>query len=497
MKKLLLFLSVVLSLNATASTDSTALDYANRCAALRRPLDSINIFYLSNFITRIKTEMGKDGITPQFNSLDAFYVFTEGKDSVANDLQAKKASLLNLLNANFAGSIITDLLPNTSHVYGKGWVGKTGKLVVNTNYNPFDGLHTYKFTRNNNAFGCYSITNTLEVCGLISNLDASSNGYELKSHTSGIIAVNGNATVISTMTPDLAGGFASMRSSSTNTAVYKNAKSTASSAVASNATVNKTFKLFARDINGVYSLGTNNTIAFAWFGSSNVDINKLETAFIEEYLKPIGAAITKVVQIDGNSYISNINITQKLMNKLWANGVKCTSLYNGVSGINYTTMISNLPIKIKPYEHSYWDKQCYIPFETFNTLKGTGTVAGTCNLIQTYIDSVRSYGFTNIVLTTCTPFKLLDSLKRENPNDINDSTRFNGYVRRFGVTRLGADYICDPASNMIIFPDSHGVAGVGEKNTFYYMLDEQHWKGPAEDEYVNNKLYPIIYSILH
>lgn len=473
-------------------TDTTANAYFSRCSAAGITIDSLHQVYITNLMVRLKSETGLDGVTSQFNSLDVLYLFTEPK-TVAG---------YNLLQNNYNATISLDYAG--SHTYGKGFKGKNGYFRMDSHFNPFDGLATYNFTRNSNSFGCYVNTNTREVCGLISNLDGSSNGYELKTYTTGATSINGNTTSVLSTAPDCTGSFASERTSSTSMNTYKNGKaSAANSTAATSATVNKSFKLFQRDINGTYSLGTNNRIAYVWFGSGNVDIKKLDRAIIEEYLKPIGAALTKLVAFDGNSYISTPDFPTKLMDKLWQNGVECTSFFNGVSGINIGTMTTNLPTLVQPYHENYFDKQAFIFWEISNTLKGTGTVADTWSKMQTYVSTVKGYGFQNICVNTCMPFKTLTPSKRSDTTNYDNQSTINGLIRVHYSDVLGADYFIDCGSDPLM-KDSYGVCGIGEKNTAACLVtnprfnnDEQHLASTGTTWLVNNYLYNEIYSIIH
>jgi hypothetical protein len=483
---------------AACSFDSSSIVYFNRCAAAGYPVDSVHQIYIDNLIVRLKTETGLDGSTSQFNSLDVLQLFTE----------TKQVAGFNILQANYDASIITDY--TGSHTYCQGFKGNGTSFKMNSGFNPFDG-GTYKFKANENSFGCYINTNNREVKGLISNCDASQNGYEVRTHTNGAVSINGNTTATISQAVDNTASFSSKRYTNNHTNAYKNHYATAADNVSSvTSTVNKTFKYFCRDLGGTYSLYSTNRIAYVFFGSSNVDVQKLDRAIIEEYLKPIGAALTKRVVFDGNSFYSQLTMPTNVMDSLWHSGVKCTSHFNGIFGISIPTMITNAPTKIDPYQESYFDKQVFLWWELTNSMKGTTVNVDTVfNRMQLYFAQRHAAGWScPMVVNTCPPFNSwlstgIHPTLRDSLTNLTESTTINGKIRG-GLATLGVDSVMDAGAVYggtftydPVYKDSYGVAGVGEKNTTYFLTDG-HMTSVGYMYWARTHIFPIAkYYLTH
>lgn len=477
-------------------TDSTAINYFLRCDSVGASTDSLNKQLINNLLIRLKNETGNDGITSQFNSLDVLYLFPEHK-SVAG---------YNILQNKYNATIMTDYA--ASHTYLKGFKGNGTTFKMDSHFNPFDGIGTYKFKNNDNSFGCYINTNTREVKGLLSNMDASQNGYELRTHPLCCVSYNGNATGMTSLAVDNTGMFVSRRTPDNHTNAWKNCKTSVVDNISTvTATVNKSFKMFTRDIGGTYTLYSLNRLAYVFYGNSNVNLDKLNDAIIEEYLKPIGAALTKRVVFDGNSFFSQQTMPAKVMDLLWANGIQCTSHFNAVYGIPITTMITNAPTKVDAYQKTYYDKQIFLFWELTNSMKGTSAnVNTTFNNLKTYFDARHSAGWNcDIVCGVCPPFASdlstgINPSKRDNESDLLDTTRINGKIR-WGKSVLGIQYVSDEGSGSPInydpvYKDALGVAGIGEKNTTYFAPDG-HMTTVGYNYWATNHLYPQCYTVLH
>src|SRR5206468_1825690 len=155
--------------------------FFNRCVAAGYTLDSTKKYLINKLIIRLKTEKGIDGIKSQWNSADVINLIAANSQTVG---------FLNLKTGNFG-----NITMNIAGVFtaDKGLKGNGTTTRGDSGFNPFDGLYTYNFKANDNSFGCYINTNTREIKGLISNLDASQNGFELRTHLSVITSINGNA----------------------------------------------------------------------------------------------------------------------------------------------------------------------------------------------------------------------------------------------------------------------------------------------------------------
>lgn len=446
------------------------------------PSPETQILY-NNLIARAKAETGFDGITSLFDSLDGLVL-------TANYSQG--AALQNIIQNKYHPTIITES-PGW-FVKNKGIKG-SATFKMDSNFNPFDGGE-YKFKANDNAFGCYLNSNVREVKGLISNLDSNSAGYELRTHPNGCISQQGNSVSQSCNAVDCTGGFSTRRTPNGDNSPYKNGKQRMILVNDSvTVTPNKTFKLFCRDIGGTYSLNSLARMAFYWFGSSNVDAQKLERIVIEEYLKPIGAALTKRVIFDGNSFFDSMTMPTKVMDLLWANGIECTSLFNSVFGIPITTMITNAPTKIDAFKEDYFDKEVFLFWELNNSMRGaTADVDTVFNNLKTYFDARRAAGLNMpIVCNTCPPYASTNTVsgiypsKRDNQSDIYDATKINGKIRS-GLATLGVQACSDENYDTIML-DSLGVAGVGELNTTYFQPDG-HMTTVGYNYVAQNHLFP-------
>lgn len=471
------------------NSDPDAEAFFARASAAGSPLtNSIKVFVI-NLIKRLKREKGVDGITSQWDSLDDLHLPGATKVVYA----------LNIRNAGFGNW--TYSVDTGTYTAFKGYKGNGTSTRVDSGFNPFDG-GTYKFKTNDNCFGAYINTNTREVKGIISNVDGSQNGYEIRTHTNNAVSVNGNTTNTTSLAVDSTGFHASKRTPANSTNAYKNAKtSNADNSSAVTSTVNKTFKLFCRDIGGAYSLFTLNRVACVYFGSSNIDIQKLERAIIEEYLKPVGAALIKRVIFDGNSFFQQVTMPTKVMDLLWANGVECTSHFNAVFGITIDTMISSAPVKVDAYKEGYFTREVFLFWELTNSMKGASAdVSVVFNKLKTYFDARRAAGLTMpIVCGVCPPFASTDVVngiyptKRDNEADLFDETRINGKIRN-GLATLGIETASDmgsgtPLNYDPVFKDSMGVAGVGELDTTYFAADG-HMTTTGYNYWGQNHLYP-------
>lgn len=468
----------------SARFDADAEAFFLRASIAGSPFDSARKYLITNLFLRLKREKGTDGVTSQWDSLDVLNLIAAHSQVVG--LMNIKTSAFGNITMNVAGSYTVD----------KGLKGNGSSTRGDTNFNPFDG-GAYKFTLDDNSFGVYMNTNTKEIKGLVSNLDGSSNGYELRTHTLQAVAINGGTTANNTLYVDATGMISTRRVPGTNQfAVYKNHKTDALTSLAVTSTVNKTFKLFCRDINGVFSLFTLNRFAYTFFGGSNIDVQKLDRAVIEEYLKPIGAALVKRVIFDGNSFLAQQTMPISVMDQLWNAGIECTSLFNAVGGINISTMTTNAPTRIDPYKENYFTKEVFLFQEITNSMQGAAADVNVvfANLV-TYFTARRNAGLSMpIICNTCPPRKSTDVTvgiwpsKRDNVSDIYDSTKINGKIRS-GLATLGVQAASDETYDPI-FLDSGGVAGVGEKNTTYFQTDEIHLTSTGYIYVATNHILP-------
>lgn len=455
---------------------------------------------LNNAITKLKCERGLDNSISLWDSSDVI--------TIPGFFDTKTGALINIKTADF-GNMSIDVDYAGSWVKYKGFKGNGSTFRINSNFNPFDGKHTYKFKANDNCFGCYINTNTREVKGLISNTDSLQNGYELRTHTNGVISVNGNTTNFLTVAVDSTGGHATKRFPSNKVGSYKNAAPEPVNGLVTNlitstiSKINKPFRLFCRDIGGAYSLYSLNRVAFFYFGSSNIDIQKIERILIEELLKPVGAALIKRVVFDGNSFFSQQTMPTKVMDLLWTNGIECTSHFNGIFGISIITMITQALLRIDPYQEKYFDKQIFMFWELTNSMKGPSVVVDDVfDNLQIYFDARRACGWILPILCgVCPPFNSAADAgihpdKRDNDNDLTDSTVINGKIR-VGLSTLGIQYASDEGSGNplhydSVYKDALGVAGVGELNTTYFLSDG-HMTTTGYNYWATNHLYPQAY----
>lgn len=480
------------TVNVAGTYDVDAEAFFNRVNTMGYPApDSVKTF-INNLVVRLKTEMGVDGVTSQWNSLDVINLMACYNKAVAG-LNIKSATIGN-------ATIMTDYA--NSFVVNKGFKGNGTSFKMNSNFNPFDG-GTYKFKNNDNSFGCYINTNTREVKGVISNVDASQNGYELRTHTSATVSYNGNTVGMTSLAFDATGSNASKRTPDNKTNAYKNWKSSLvdnNSAVTS--TVNKSFKYFCRDVGGTYSLYSLNRVAYIYFGSSNVNLQKLDRAIIETYLKPVGGALLKRVVFDGNSFFSQAIMPATVMDLLWSNGIECTSHVNAIYGTSISTMITNAPTKVDPYQEAYFTKEVFLFWELTNTMKGTSANVDTAfNRMKRYFDQRHIAGWTcPIVSGVCPPFASnlttgISPIKRDSTTNLTLASTINGKIRANKVL-LGIQAVSDEGAmyNGVftydpVFKDALGVAGVGELNTTYFVPDG-HMTTFGYYYWATNHLYP-------
>lgn len=376
---------------------------------------------------------------------------------------------------DYAGAFVAD-----SYFKGNG-----SNFRINTGYNPGDG-GTYKFTRNDNSLGIYisetsTDTNKIEL----SAQDATPQGNDLLVNNSSgtnqfILKNNGTTQTSNGANINKAGLYSTVRTASNNWTVrcdgYNIQSGSANLSSASVAVVNADFKVFCRNQNGTYSAFSSKKHRLFYAGSSTINPFTLNKIIEQYYFNEIGLVRNKRVTFNGNSFTSAGVYTRRVIDNI---GTYSTLEVNsrGVSGQTTTQMQTDAVTWVFPFTKSYLTKDIYFVWELTNDFDTNGSnVTTTYNNMVTYLQALRAAVGTSakIIVATMLPRGSVTNSNRQNDGNLTDDSTLNGKIRNHLVQDGYCDAICDVASDATMGVYSNGVAGVGEKNTTYYNVDEIH-----------------------
>jgi len=145
-------------------------------------------------------------------------------------------------------------------------------------------------------------------------------------------------------------------------------------------------------------------------------------------------------------------------------------------------------------------KKVLFMWELTNDMVSNASNATTCyNNLVSYCSQVRALQpDLKIIVATTMPRNAAQITNANRQNDANllDDTTLNGKIRNHLVQDGFADAICDTASDLIMGIYSNGVAGVGEKNTTYYNVDEVHPNATGYNYLADNYITASINAFL-
>lgn len=440
-----------------------AIELFAKWTALGDPPSDVRKIYVNNIITEAKA-------SGDWYEMDAFFLLSLGKISGCVDWKNPNTRVATL-NSDYAGSFVTD-----------GYMVSDGSFWLNTNFNPGDG-GTYKFQRNNNSFGTYfrdhnnTTANVLDLSATI----AANNGNEL--FITGGFSVTGenNTSVNRAASNYTVAGLKSVKRTASNLWKFENggydpyAGSITYSPDASTAIPNLNFYQCCRNVNGARSLFSRKRYCYTFFGSASIDAFRLNDIINRNYLIPVGIGITKRITFNGNSFTAaNTYIQRSLVNINQYGSLDINA--RGISGQTTVQMQSDAVNKVFNKNTTAYTKDILFVWELTNDMAANASNATTCynNMVNYCIVARAALPNIKIVVATMLPRTGVTNANRQNDSNLLDDTTLNGKIRNHLVQDGYADAICDVASDATMGIYSNGVAGVGEKNTTYYSVDEIH-----------------------
>lgn len=426
--------------------------------------------------------------------LDYFYVWTTHSQTAAivdwKNPTTRSATVVN----DYVGAFVTD-----------SWFkGNGSNFRIDLNFNPADG-GTYNFTQNNNSFGVYIAEHIIEAKSDFGNWTTGNIGNDL--FTSGVLnsqsATNNSGTLRSVTGIGSGKGLSSVRRTASNSWKiskngYDNYSGGAGQTDASQALNNLDFQEFCRNTNGTYTQFTTRKHCYSFAGSGGFDHFTLHNIIDEYLLNPLGLTPSKRVIFNGNSFNSSIS-ARTIADINNYNGVEF--LIRGLSG-NTTVQINNDAVNtVFNKQKNFLDTEILWFWELTNDFFNVNSnVSLAYTHLTDYLTAARA-AFPNAIIITSTCMPRAESasfINANRQNDLNllDDTTLNGKIRNHLVQDGFCDALADPASDPIMGIYSQGVAGVGEKNTTYYNVDEIHPNTTGYNYLADNYVYPIINSYL-
>src|SRR6185437_12973845 len=441
---------------ASNPIDPAAQTLFDAWAAAGVPANTARKTMVNNTIIGLKNA----GIWSKIDSLQMYVAHAQG----AALIDWKKPSRVAILN-NAVG---------TTFVVDQYIKGNNTSTNIDTQYNPGDGGGPYNFTQNNNFYGVYFLESKAENKTDLSTLDAGGVGYELDWFpSSGICGQftgkSGNATTSLQQNILNPIGFVSMvRTGATSSKILKNGFTTVDdpSPLTSAAVINRSFKLLARDTNGVFSNWSTKKIAYFCAGDGTVDNYVLNNIISANFLNPLGVIPQKRVIIHGNSYINGLLLPARVRVDLGYPGIDF--LQHGTGGYTTAQLLAEAPSIIFNLTNLFYTKNILVFQEFTNgfTVDGANAAAITSqyNEAVQYCTLARAAGY-KVLINTMYPRGSIGTgnLFRQNDSNLLDNSTLNGLIRNTWTTFC--DGIVDGASDPIMGIWSQGVPGVGELNT--------------------------------
>lgn len=454
---------VVLSSSVVFSSEANAL-FA-QWDSLGTPASFTRKVTVNNTILGLKSQ----GI---WDELDCLYVWA-AHSKLAGCVDWKNPSTRSAtLNSDYAGSFVAD-----------NYMVSNGTFWVDTNFNPGNG-GTYKFTRDGNSFGFYcKDTNNITANVIdLSATTASNNGNELFFTSNFGISGNDNNTVNRTGVSLTQVGLAMVKRTGASAWEYQHDgydqySNTAKNTDASIAIPNLSFYQCCRNVNGTRSLFSQKRYCYTFFGSNLIDGFILNDVINKNYLTPLSLNVPKRITFNGNSYTANVAYPRRVLSNINTPNVIATN-WRGVSGQTTVQMQSDAVTKVFDKYTTAYSKDVLFAWELTNDMAANSSNVTTCynNIVNYCIAARLAMPNVKIIIATMLPRNgaVINNANRQNDSNLLDDTTLNGKIRNHLVQDGYADAICDVASDPTMGIYSNGVAGVGEKNTTYYNVDEIH-----------------------
>lgn len=426
-----------------------------------------------------------------WNSTDYLYVWAA---------HSRTAALVDWKNP--ATRVATVVNPHgADFVVDQYFKGNGTNFRIDLGFNPADG-GIYNFTQNSNSFGVYINEHIVEAKSDFGNWTTGNIGNDL--FTSGVLnaqsATNNSGTLRTISGIGSGRGLTSVRRTASNAwTISKNGYLYGSTLTdVSQALNNLNFQEFCRNTNGAYSQFTTRKHAYSFAGDGTFEHFTLHNIIDQYYLNGLGITPTKRVIFNGNSFNSSIS-ARTIADINNYNGVEF--LVRGISGNTTVQLHADAATSIFNKQKSFLATEVYWFWELTNDFFDVGSNVTTAynNLVSMCSDIRTYFPGAKIVVATCMPRAESASFinaNRQNDSNLYDDTTLNGKIRNHLVQDGYADLVSDTASDPIMGIYSQGVAGVGEKNTTYYSVDEIHPTTTGYNYLADNYVFPSINTYL-
>lgn len=447
---------------------------------------------VNNTIAALKTA----GI---WDELDCLFLWSAHSQNAALVDWKNPSTRLATVTNDYAGAFVAD-----GYFKGNG-----SNFRINTGYNPGDG-GTYKFTQNSSSFGVYIAESSTDSNKIeVSAQNATPQGNDIlvnnSSSTDQFIVKNNVATAANNGVYIAKRGlFSTIRTGATTWTTrgggYSLKGGSADLSGASVAVASQEFKIFCRNTNGTFANFSSKKHRYFFAGSSSINHFTLNKIIEQYYLVPLNLAPVIRITFNGNSYTNNAVYSARVLANI--NNYTNIDVNNrGVSGQTTPQMLTDAQTWVFPFTKSYLTKDIYFVWELTNDMATNGSNAtNRYNSMVTYLQELRTAVGANakIIVATMLPRKAADVTNsvRQNDADLFDDTTLNGKIRNHLVQDGYCDAICDVASDATMGIYSGGVAGVGEKNTTYYNVDEIHPTTTGYNYLADNYITPSIQAYL-
>lgn len=473
-------------INTGLPTQAEATALFDRATALGSPFPDADKPYVNEAIYYLKQ-------TDQWAQLDSIGKF---------DVHSRIAALIDWKNPSRSFTTAGDYTGDFTAY--SGFKGNNTSFRIDTGLNFSTGAWNY--TRNSAIKGVYVDSNETGSTKLeLSNESASNAGITTLMQGSAtpktvVHATNNGSDLNFVPIVQLYGWQISKRDNSANYVVLKNGinisrytKETASTAIP-NANIN----LLCRNIGGVYSQFSTRRIKGFFAGGGSADAIKIVNG-LNKHSLGMNSIPKKAVLVDGNSFTRYGHYIDKVFRNYGASNL-VADFVQGEVGRTTAEMTADFTATIGSVVLTGYTHKVLFAWEVTNDMYANASNATTTyNNLVAYCQQARAtFGSDlKIIVGTCLPrggSNPITAANRQNPLDLYDATTLNGKIRN---NADGAwDAVCDVASDATMGVDSGGVAGVGEKNTTYYDVDEIHPTTTGYQYLADNYIYASINAYL-
>jgi len=419
----------------------------------------------NNVITHLK-------LIDYWDELDTLPVYI-AHARIAGLVDPRRPSVSQVVSGAYSGDFTT---------YGGFNGSSANSFRMASAYNPGDG-GTYKFTQNSNSFGFYAIDhvneNGVDVSGIVGTT-----GIEMLSNVTTFSPShkNNNGTFRSAPNVTNVGLFSSRRTASNAWSVFRNGytlqdASNLAPTDASSSVQNIEWTYWCRNISGVFSVYSNKPIAYRFAGSGLIDPFVLHNILDKYLLNPLGVTPTKRIMFNGNSMTQTSTYVNRILDSVGRNNFDI--MKRGLNANTTPQLTADGLVNVFPKQKDFLEKEVFFFAELTNHFNSNSSnIAATYNaLVDELVLAKAAFPNRALIITTCLPraesATFINAL-RQNDADLYDESTLNGYVRNHIVQDGYATAISDWGADPVMGIYSNGVAGVGEKNTDYFGVDELH-----------------------